>query len=368
MASIRKRRLASGKTVWLVDFKDANGRRRARQFVTKREADRFLVNARAQVMQGIFVHHTVSPTVREMVEAWLGHCAERQAAGRRMEPATLADYSAKTRLHILDDKLGLGVIKLSELNRTLVLAFRDQLLTSGRSEATTRKVLSVLNLVLKHAIDRGLTTVNPVDGVRVIRSSRTKPNVKVPAKRDVRRLIGAATDTFRPLIVVSALCGLRASETRALRWVDLDFEKDEIRVRQRADRFNVIGEPKSAAGVRDVPMGPLVKNTLRQWQLICPQGELGLVFPNRFGVVRTHTTVLERHFKPLCKQLDIEMRWHDLRHFAISMWIEQGFPIKAVMTFAGHSSTQMTLDRYGHLFPSPDHQRGMAEIENRLFG
>jgi integrase len=42
--------------------------------------------------------------------------------------------------------------------------------------------------------------------------------------------------------------------------------------------------------------------------------------------------------------------------------------VKEVMTFTGHSSVQMTMDRYGHLFRSPDHQRGMAEIETRLLG
>ena len=36
----------------------------------------------------------------------------------------------------------------------------------------------------------------------------------------------------------------------------------------------------------------------------------------------------------------------------MSLWIEQGFSIKEIMTFAGHSSIQMTMERYGHLFPS----------------
>jgi integrase len=42
-----------------------------------------------------------------------------------------------------------------------------------------------------------------------------------------------------------------------------------------------------------------------------------------------------------------------MQHFAVSLWIEQGFSIKEVMTFAGHASVQMTLERYGHLFPTP---------------
>ena len=62
------------------------------------------------------------------------------------------------------------------------------------------------------------------------------------------------------------------------------------------------------------------------------------------------------------------LRWHDLRHFAVSLWIEQGFSIKEVMTFAGHSSIQMTMERYGHLFPSPDHQKAMAMVEAKLLG
>lgn len=41
------------------------------------------------------------------------------------------------------------------------------------------------------------------------------------------------------------------------------------------------------------------------------------------------------------------MRWHDLRHFAVSLWIKQGFSIKEIKTFTGHSSIQMTMERYG---------------------
>ena len=55
MASIRKRVLPSRKTAWLVDFRDANGKRRARQFATKREADGFLVKTRAEIAAGLYV-------------------------------------------------------------------------------------------------------------------------------------------------------------------------------------------------------------------------------------------------------------------------------------------------------------------------
>lgn len=368
MATIRKRTLPSGKERWQVDFHDQDGRRRAKLFQRKKEADAFLVAIRPQVRDGTYVHDADSITVAAAAEAWLDHCAARAAAGRRMERATLRDYQDKVRLHILDAAVGIGRIKLSRLNRRAVNGFRDRLLESGRSEHMTRRALGVLRLILSHAMDNGQIPGNVAQGVKVLRSSRIDHRVHIPTKEQVRMLIDAADDTFAPMLIVSALCGLRASELRGLRWRDVDFEAGLIRVRQRADAYNAIGEPKSAAGRRDIPAGPLVLTTLRRWRLRCPKGALDLVFPSRDGGIAVHSNTLKRRFKPLCQEVGIAMRWHDLRHFAVSLWIEQGFSIKEVMTFAGHSSVQMTMERYGHLFPSPDHRRGMAEVEQRVFG
>jgi integrase len=59
--------------------------------------------------------------------------------------------------------------------------------------------------------------------------------------------------------------------------------------------------------------------------------------------------------------------WHGLRHFAVSCWIEAGLAAKTVQTFAGHASLQVTMDRYGHLFPSDDHRNAMDQIARGLF-
>ena len=63
MATIRKRLLPSGQTRWQVDFKDAAGRRRAKLFARKKDADRFLTDARARVQAGTYVHDADSVTV-----------------------------------------------------------------------------------------------------------------------------------------------------------------------------------------------------------------------------------------------------------------------------------------------------------------
>jgi integrase len=201
----------------------------------------------------------------------------------------------------------------------------------------------------------------------VLRSSRLEYKVSVPAKQDVRALIDGSLGRLRAMLVVSALCGLRASETRGLRWADVDFADGFLHVRQRADFYRTLGEPKSAAGHRSVPAGPLVLNTLiMEDRLPEERARFGLPVERRIGLRSCQHG--GRHFKPLCDKLKIRLRWHDMRHFAVSLWIEQGFSIKEVMTFAGHSSVQMTMERYGHLFPTPDHQKAMALVEQRMFG
>ncbi len=369
MASIRKRRLPSGRLVWQCDFKDVQGKRRSRHFVTRREADSFLTTAKAEIKSGLYVHDADSITVKQATQTWLNHCEERCAAGRQMEAATLMAYKTHVRVHILNPEVGIGKIKLSKLSKKVVNEFRDRLLANDLSEATTRKVLTTLKLVLDLARDNEEITFNPAEKVKVFRSSRVESEPAIPAKEDIKRLVEAAPHDFRPLLVVSALCGLRASESRGLRWSDIDFEEGYLHVRQRADRYNQLGEPKSRAGRRSIPIGPFVINTLKEWKLRSPKGELNLVFPTKRGTVQAHENVLNRRFKPLRNEQKVKaFRWHDLRHFAVSLWIEQGFSIKAVQTFAGHSSVQMTMDRYGHLFPSPEHHTGMAEVESRLFG
>ena len=88
----------------------------------------------------------------------------------------------------------------------------------------------------------------------------------------------------------------------------------------------------------------------------------GLSLVRRLGLFHAIRAV-KRQFKPLFKTTAVQpFNWHALRHFAVSCWIDAGLSPKTVQTFAGHSSLQVTMDRYGHLFPSEDHQRAMDTI------
>ena len=61
--------------------------------------------------------------------------------------------------------------------------------------------------------------------------------------------------------------------------------------------------------------------------------------------------------------------FHCLRHTAASLFIEQGWTPKKLMTVMGHSSIQMTFDLYGHLWRTlEDDAKAVAQIQARLLG
>ncbi len=94
-----------------------------------------------------------------------------------------------------------------------------------------------------------------------------------------------------------------------------------------------------------------------------------LIFPNKKGCYEHHENMSAVHFRPTCARAGVTgVTWHPLRHFAISCWIERGLSPKTVQTFAGHSTMAMTMDRYGHLFPSEDHRTVMNTIASDMFG
>ena len=83
-----------------------------------------------------------------------------------------------------------------------------------------------------------------------------EPGRNFPEAAEINRLLIAASSDLkrRALLLIAAFAGLRASELRGLRWRDIDLNAAELHVRQRADRYNNIGSPKSDLSVRTIPL------------------------------------------------------------------------------------------------------------------
>jgi integrase len=301
-----------------------------------------------------------------------------------LEETTLRSYRQHVSLHIVPR---LGEVKLAHLSTPAANAFVDQLLADGRSKDMTNRVLRSLSSIVREAQRRGLAAANHVrDATRVKRSKRGARRPQMPTKGELRAIIDATPDRHRPFILTAVFTGLRGSELRGLKWDDVDLKAGLMHVRRRVDRFNIFGYPKSEAATRDIPLSPIVINSLRAWRLVCPRGELNLVFPTGAGRVESHGNILSRIFWPIqiaagvitlrdeeddrgnpIKIPDAKYSLHALRHAAAALWIEQGFSPKRIQTLMGHASIQQTFDQYGYLFESrEDDSTAMAAIESRL--
>ena len=280
--SVRKRkwttRSGEAKEAWIVDYTDQDGDRCIKTFTRKKEADAHAQQVGVDIRAGTHTSVSKSITVAQAAQDWI-----KSVALEKREASTLAQY--RQHAHHIGERI--GSLKLASLTTPRVNGFRDDLMAT-MSRAMARKVLSSLKSLLKDAQRRGNVAQNVALGVKRIDADkraegRLKVGVDIPSTDEIKALIAALPERWRPLLLTAIFTGLRSSELRGLCWADVDLKSGVLHVSQRADRHSTIGTPKSKAGDRTVPLAPLLLNTLRAWKLKCPKGELGLVFPTGSG-------------------------------------------------------------------------------------
>jgi integrase len=363
---------------WIADYTDGSGKRHQERFKRKAEAVAHEEKSKVAIRAGTHVSLDSNLTIADVAKQWI----KRVEANAR-ERATVRQYKQHINLHIVPR---IGAVKLAKLTTGHVEAFRDGLIEGvGDHKALSRpmahKVLRSLKSMLKVVRCGHLA-----DDVKVELNGRGKRKLEVgrdiPEPKEVARMVNATTkgSRLRALLMTAASTGLRASELRGLRWSDVDLKAGELHVRQRADRWNEIGPPKSEAGRRSIPLGPELIHALKEWKLPCPKSEHDLVFPTSTGAIDHHKNML-RALEPVMKAAGVltksgkpKYAMHSLRHFFASWCINpkdrggRELSAKVVQTLLGHSGIQMTLDVYGHLFRDGSDRAELAASEKALFG
>mgnify|MGYP003631223551 CR=1 FL=1 len=396
--SVRKRTWTDVKGVeksaWVVDYVDTKGKRRLKSFRLKKDADSFAATAHVEVRDGTHIADRDTTSVDAAGKLWI---LTAKATG--LERSSIEDYERTLRLHIVPF---LGAVKLNGLNTARLRSYEDELREAGRSASMIKRVMTTLGTLLSDAQERGLVVRNAAREMQARRGpgatrqekrhkGRLKVGVDIPTRDEIKALVGALSGRWRPLLLTAIFTGLRASELRGLRWSDVDFDRQQVRVHQRADRFNDIGKPKSISGERTVPAPPLVLNALREWKLQCPKRATGnldadgnpaiildLVFPNGAGNVEALNNLLRRGLHPAWVAAGITVDtgavdgndrpifaakytgMHCLRHWFASWCVNRredgglGLTPKMVQERMGHSTIALTMDLYSHLFPRDD--------------
>ncbi len=221
-------------------------------------------------------------------------------------------------------------LKLKHLSPALIAQYREERLKVVQSQ-TVRHELSILSHALKVAINEwGVSLMsNPLD--KVMRPSPSKQRTRRVSKTELEALMTAAT-SCRNIFVQHAIqfavqTAMRRGEILGLRWDHIDLDNSLLFIPETKN-----GHP------REIPLTLDAKTILL---------DLG---PKPSGhVFKTSANALRLSWVRLRKRANLEdLRFHDLRHEAISRFFEMGLSLPEVALISGHREPRMLM-RYTHL-------------------
>jgi integrase len=266
----------------------------------------------------------------------------------------------QVRLHITPM---LGKVELSKLTPQHIQNYIKEKLKKKLSARTVGYHRRLLVIALGQALKWGLVARNVAALTDPPRTERYEISPITPeqAKAFLKAVEGSRLEAF---FTVALTLGLRRGEALGLRWSDIDFDAQTLRISQQLQRQQgklQFSEPKTKTSRRilDLPgilVAKLKEHRPRQLEDKLKAGphwqEMRLVFATRVGTPIDPRGV-KRSLDALLKTAKLpHYRVHDLRHFAASLMLAQGIQLKVVSDILGHSQISTTADLYTHVLPS----------------
>jgi integrase len=260
----------------------------------------------------------VDPPVVERVtveDAGRRHLAHLEAMGRKR--STLRSYRNQFQAQLVK-RLGdrpIAQLTSNDVERLVADLARDEL-----APKTIRNVIGLLNGICVFAVKRRWATDNPCRYVDLPRVEFSE-DIRFLEPEEIEAVLRAVDDetdfgrVHRAIILTAAMSGLRMGELIALRWIDVDWEAQRIRVRRSYVRGE-FGTPKSRRGSRSVPLADRLGGELdRLHRETVYQADEDLVFGNPHTGTPLDGAALLRAFQRALKAAGVRrVRFHDLRH------------------------------------------------------
>ena len=343
MAHIRRHPVDPSK--WQVRYIDPTSRERSKTFRRKVDAEKFLIHIEAQKQRAEWVDPELSATpLVEWAQRWL-------PTRSHLKPKTYAGYESVLRSHVLPR---FGTTRLDRIHRVEVEDWIAEL-AKKLSPSRTRQIHQALSAMLNSAVESRYLTVNPIRGIKLPRQTRREQLYLTAAQ--VNALADATPDQFQTLMYVMAYGGLRWGEAVALRQERVDVLRGHLRVTESLADVSgqlLFGPTKNNRN-RTVTLPSFLRDLLNNHIVTYANpGAEGLLFTASNGSPLRNSNFSRNVWKPtvLTAGLPPALRMHDLRHTSVALLISKGAHPEAIKRHLGHSSIMVTMDIYGHLFPS----------------
>jgi len=291
---------------------------------------------------GVFAGHTFN--------VWAQHWLYKLSKPN-VKPSTFSSYHGHMKRHILPR---LSHIKLIEITSFEIQDFVTDLSRAELSPATIQNIFRVLSACMKAARRFKEIPSNPCDDV--ITPSVRYEKVEVLSRDEQKRLERKSREfdeNTHTAIMLSLYAGLRIGEVCALRWEDIDFDRNLININHTIQRITtfeqtgnktmmIMDKPKSTNSSRQVPMPQAISDLLRRIRR-----SNGYVLCENNSYLDNRT--LQYRFKSALRRANVrDVNFHNLRHTFATRCVECGIDVKILSEILGHATVKLTLDRYVH--------------------
>lgn len=351
----RLRQLPSGR--WQAAYTGPDGRvhKATRTFPAKIDAEGWISQERRKIDLGTWgaVERSDGMTFRDYAQKWVEQ--------RPLRPRTRLLYEGLLNRLILPV---LGDAKIVTLTPAQIRSWHSDL----GSEHPTRNAhaYALLHAICATAVQDEVLDANPCR-IRAAMQTKRRREVEILTPKLVDKLAAKMPPELRASVVLAAWCGLRWGETSELRRKDVSGDYSVLRVRRavtyRSGKFYV-GQPKTAAGVRDVVVPPHVRPTLKaHLGRHVGRGEDALLFAGADGS-HLRADLYRVHWEKARTAIGKpNLRVHDLRHVGAVLAAQSGATTVELMHRLGHTTADMAL-RYQHVVAGRD--AAIAEQMSKL--
>lgn len=222
---------------------------------------------------------------------------------------------------------------------------------NGLSASTIKRACQLFRGLFDAAVENEYCPRNPFRS-RSAQPPKGESGTHRCLSKEEIRLIRNTPHRFRAAAMVMLFAGLRRGEALALTSEDIDLKAGVIHV-TKAVRYEsnqpIVDTPKTAAGIRDVPIVSDLRPVLRKVD--------GLLAPSAAGKLMSDTAFGRAWDSYLLALTDaaghpVSIRPHDLRHTYCTMLCDAGVPIRQAMEWLGHADEKMILRIYDHNTPA----------------
>jgi integrase len=345
VASIRKRDGRNGRR-YDVRYRDPAGKQRTTTFRTLDEARAHLRTMQADLVRGEWIDPARGrETFGDYAAAWL--------KSADVKPSTRSGYASVLNKHLLPRWRETPIAAVSTVD---VESWLAELRESGRALSTVRNVRNAMSAVCRFAVRSGAIRSNPVADVKAAKGQGRR-EMRFLTPEQVAALADAIDPRYPLAVLTTAYTGLRAGELSALKVGRVDLLRRRLTVAESTAEVHgalVTTAPKNGR-TRTVPLPRFLADQLAEHLAPVATDPDAYVFTAPRGGQIRHSLFYDRYFKPAAAEIgEPDLRWHDLRHTAVSLMIASGATPLVISRAIGHGSIAVTYDVYGHVLPHHD--------------